>query len=167
MSDLEALPDYSNFVGALWSVWQLSLGAFEADVLFEGDNSFQKGFRVMLYVLSALILMIHLLNMLIAIMGQAFTDNSEIYHKMKIKEKLRFVLDKWVFKDKFLGNDKELTHILAAFVKTESDETYNNQIHELKTHFEQNLSKLSYKLFKEIKEMKFDSEEKSREMQIL
>ena len=59
---------------------------------------------LVLFVTASLIILIHLLNMLIAQMGEIYTQNNETYSKVKIKEQLRFILDKWVFRKYVLGD---------------------------------------------------------------
>ena len=39
--------------------------------------------------------MIHLMNMLIAIMSQTYVERNEVINEIKFKDHLRFVLDNW------------------------------------------------------------------------
>ena len=48
-----------------------------------------------LFCLAAFIILIHLLNMLIAIMGNSFIERSEVAHSIRVKDHLIFVMDNW------------------------------------------------------------------------
>ena len=53
--------------------------------------------------------MIHLLNMLIAIMGNTFSERQANIEKITYKDHLNFVLDNWyLIKTAFGGNLKEV-----------------------------------------------------------
>ena len=57
---------------------------------------------------------IHLLNMLIAYMGETFGTNNEKGEQIKIKDHLSFVLDNWYLKEYSLGDVKSIKYIIAA-----------------------------------------------------
>jgi len=64
--------------------------------------------------------MIHLLNFLIAIMGQTFSDNNDVKDKDTLRSHLRFVLSNW-WMDPI--KDKERTqYLITAFLKENDDE---------------------------------------------
>ena len=70
-----------------------------------------------LYVLSTFVLLIHILNMLIAIMGGTYSERSVISHQIKVRDHIAFVRDNWflidaVFKDK---EKYKYKYVLAAF----------------------------------------------------
>lgn len=48
-----------------------------------------------LYYISTFVFILHLFNMLIAIMGDTFSKNNEVQSQIKIKDHLGFVLDNW------------------------------------------------------------------------
>lgn len=68
---------------------------------------------VILFVLMSFFMMIHMLNMLIAIMGDTFATNHE--HKVaKMKQsQLLFVVENWWIKP--IKNPGEIVHLIAAF----------------------------------------------------
>ena len=59
-----------------------------------GDAS-QNAILGVLYYSGIFIFMIHLMNMLIAIMGNTYTVRNEVIEELKYKDHLRFVLDNW------------------------------------------------------------------------
>ena len=60
-------------------------------------------------------MLIHMLNMLIAIMGDTFGQRNEIAEQIKIKDHLAFVIDNWYLKDYALGDPKKIKYIITAF----------------------------------------------------
>lgn len=160
---------YAEWMGAFWTVTMLSLGNPETDNFFQGDGN-QKIYLMCLFGLSAVMILIHLLNMLIAIMADTFTKYNEVQLKMKTKEQLRFVLDKWVFKDYCLDDDgKNQQYIVAAFLQEGEDDEINVLKH-MSSHVEEvqtSLVKLQNNLLMEFKEMKFMNEEQVKDNSIL
>lgn len=74
-------------------------------------------------MMAAFIIQIHLLNMLIAIMGDTFARRSESVTKIYYKDHLRFVLDNWHLLKNALGkNIKDVKYIIAALPTKDEDE---------------------------------------------
>ena len=98
------MPMYATFGGALLEIWLVCIGGPEFAV---GDNQAPAFFEnnqgdtlthVMLltmFVLSCFILLIHLLNMLIAIMSDAFTQDNDDYDKKRLLNLLQFINVRW------------------------------------------------------------------------
>lgn len=57
----------------------IALGAGETESYFMGDDVVTKNSLLFMFHLASIIILIHLLNMLIAIMGDIFNKNSEMY----------------------------------------------------------------------------------------
>mmetsp|Transcript_1931 Transcript_1931/g.2769 ORF Transcript_1931/g.2769 Transcript_1931/m.2769 type:complete len:142 (+) Transcript_1931:6574-6999(+) len=74
---------YATFSGAIWEMWNLCIGGFDNKSFFKGNDS-ESFYGVVLFCLATFILLIHLLNMLIAIMSDEFTKNNEIKDQIKI-----------------------------------------------------------------------------------
>ena len=74
------LPRYFTFIGALQHVYFLSLGEFDDEAYEIGDGS-QYGLLWFYFIICSFFLLIHLLNMLIAIMGETFGTNNELKKK--------------------------------------------------------------------------------------
>ena len=73
-------------------VYLLALGEFNLEDYDLGDGS--DNFLLWLFFVGAsFFLLIHLLNMLIAIMGDTFGKFNEIKHQQTIRNHLRFVMD--------------------------------------------------------------------------
>lgn len=70
---------------------------------------------------------IHLLNMLIAYMGETFSTNNEKGEQIKTKDHLSFVLDNWYLKEYSLTNFgktsiKNIKYIIAALPVNDSND---------------------------------------------
>jgi hypothetical protein len=95
-------------------MWDTCLGGGGSDSFELGDGS-QSKYLYSLNIAAQFILLIHLLNMLIAIMGDTFGQRNEVAQQIKIKDHLAFVIDNWYLKDFSLGNIKEINYIITAF----------------------------------------------------
>lgn len=68
-------------------------------------------------------LLIHLLNMLIAMMGETFGNFNAIKSQIKVRDHLSFVMDNWYLNDLSIGKDiKYMKYIVTAFLVTGDDE---------------------------------------------
>jgi hypothetical protein len=63
----------------LHNIYLLALGDFNTDEYEMGEKS--KPILWFLFIIASFLLLIHLLNMLIAIMGETFAQNNEIKKK--------------------------------------------------------------------------------------
>lgn len=161
-------PVYSEFGGALWQMWMLCLGGPEVDGFFIGENKLMKPFLLIMFFLSALSILIHLLNMLIAIMGDTFSKNNEVEHEKKLKEQLTFIIDLWFFKDYCLGNAEEIKYVVAAFLMDEDlEENHLNVMSEQIQGLHKEINDMRGNLFAEIQEMKFHNDIQEKETQML
>lgn len=68
-----------------------------------------------LYCAGVFIFMIHLMNMLIAIMGNTYAVRNEVIDLVKYQDHLKFVLDNWFLLDTVFKDLKKLNYIVAAF----------------------------------------------------
>ena len=75
------------------SVYMLgALGDFDSTVY---RNGYDRYFAVAMFLLATFIISVVFMNMLIAIMGETFTENNEVAEQNRIREHLRFVMDHW------------------------------------------------------------------------
>ena len=112
------LPSYESWAGALKNIYLLGLGDFNTDDYEMGDGS--SSFILWLFfIVSSFILLIHLLNMLIAIMGETFGQNNEIKKKTQIRNHLRFVLDNsWM---EPIDDKEKITYLITSYLSKEDD----------------------------------------------
>jgi hypothetical protein len=136
IEDLMELPRYYTFIGSLEHVYMLALGEFDDDAYTIGDGS-QTSLLWVFFIIASFFLLIHLLNMLIAIMGETFSENNQFKEKQKVKSHLRFVLDNdWMLD---LSNKNQITYLITAYLSLEDDgenkliESIHTCLHDLKT----------------------------------
>ena len=72
--DEDLIPNYSTFLGACFHVYLASLGEFDTDFYFDNKMS---PLLIMMFLGLSFFMCIHMLNMLIAIMGEIFSNNNE------------------------------------------------------------------------------------------
>ena len=99
---------YASLGGAFLEIFYVCIGSPDfavgdhgAPAFFEnnqGDTSMHI-MLLLLYFITCFILLIHLLNMLIAIMGDAYSEDKEVFEKQRIMNFLKFINDKWHFKN--------------------------------------------------------------------
>jgi hypothetical protein len=77
------------------------------------------------FVMGSFILLVHMLNMLVAIMGDVFARNREVEKQLQLKNKLKFVVDnQWA--DPF-GKEKEsIKYIIAAYLVEDDEDDVEN-----------------------------------------
>jgi hypothetical protein len=111
-----ATPSYESWSGAFRNIYLLGLGDFSTDDYELGDGS-STMLLWFFFIISSFLLLIHLLNMLIAIMGETFAQNNEIKKKAQIRNHLRFVLDNsWM--DPIEEKDK-ITYLITSYLSKE------------------------------------------------
>jgi len=117
---------YYTLTGSFWYMYLVLLGAGEVDsfsLAGEDGAPTQEGILKFLYVLSTFMLLIHLLNMLIAMMGETFGNFNAIKSQIKVRDHLSFVMDNWYLNDLSIGKDlKSMKYIVTAFLVKGDDE---------------------------------------------
>lgn len=82
-----------------------------------------------LFTFAAFFLIIHMLNMLIAIMGNTFSTRSEIAPMTRMRDHLKFVISNWHLSDTAFENKSQLKYIITAFAQDQSQE--EESIHDI------------------------------------
>lgn len=99
-----------------------------------GEGS-QSGVLHALFLFSSLMLVIHLLNMLIAIMGNTFAERSSVAEQIMIRDHLTFIVDNFHLIPYVFTNKTGVKYLIAAFHAKESEENENEeQIQQLVTN---------------------------------
>lgn len=111
---------YAQMKPAFWFGWYLTNGG-EPETFDIGEAS-QSMYLYGIYVGFQFLMQIHLLNMLIAYMGETFSTNNEKGEQIKVKDHLSFVLDNWYLKEFSLGNVKNIKYIIAALPVQDAEE---------------------------------------------
>ena len=71
---------------------------------FQFGASGQEVILYTLFIVSSFTMTIHLLNMLIAIMGNTFNKRVEVAEQVQVREHLKFILDNWNLKNNVFKN---------------------------------------------------------------
>lgn len=127
-------PSYTSFDGAFAFIYEMSLGEVGGFDMYEvGDQSHQLPLWIV-FILASFTLIIHMMNMLIAIMTQTFEENQEIQNLIISKTKLRFVIDNFKLFKPF-GTDEEkqkISYIVTALLNEEEEEDIEliKEVHE-------------------------------------
>ena len=121
---------YSSVSGAFQYMWLLSIGELGADDdnYSKTTNAFTEMVLWILFFLATFLVLVHMLNMLIAVMTDTFTVNNESEQETKMKEHLQFVMDNWWTLKKMDKTTKTKTNYLIAAWAYEEDEE-NIEIH--------------------------------------
>ena len=131
---------YSTTYGSLWFVFDnFVLGNTNTDPFLGGDMS-QRWILFPLCIFSSFLMLIHLLNMLIAIMGNTFAERSQVAEEIKSKDHLVFVLDNWHLLDKAFTNMKDARYIIAAMyadLDITNEQKVLDEIDSLKSNMDQ------------------------------
>jgi hypothetical protein len=104
---------YDTLTKAIWYTWLLTLGEFDYGAFWLGNQ--QSAFLlVFFFTASTFMMIIHLLNMLIAIMGNTYMSRNEVAHNIRSRDHLKFVIENWELNQYFENRDK-LKYIVTAY----------------------------------------------------
>lgn len=86
-----------SFIQAIQYMYLLALGEFLADktVFFAGTNPSQGLWLWIFFFISTILILVHFLNMLIAIMSETLANDNERKTESTYKEHLKFIVNNW------------------------------------------------------------------------
>jgi hypothetical protein len=101
-------------------MYLMSLGELGSPdgILFSGENGHENYPLRILFSFASFIMIIELLNLLVALMGEPFAENADIEEARITKEHLRFVMEHWsqdVIED-------HCQYLITAFLNEEEEE---------------------------------------------
>ena len=109
---------YGTFTGSVWYITDLILGNFSRETYALGEGS-QKNLLLAMFVIAAFIMLIHLLNMLIAIMGDTFSKRQNVVKEIMCQNHLKFVMDNYHLLSFAFGDIRKVRYIITAFYAPE------------------------------------------------
>ena len=121
-------------------VWEIAIGG-GGTIGFSLGNGTQNMYLSALNLLAQFTLLIHLLNMLIAIMGDTFGQRNLVADQVKMKDHLAFIIDNWYLKDYSLGDTSQIKYVITAFHIDDSSPG-NERIEHLQSTLEEVKDKL-------------------------
>ena len=84
-----------------------------------------------LFLISVMIFLIHFLNMIIAIMGNTFSERTAVASQILVRDHLRFVMDNWYLMGFAFNDRRKVKYIVTAF--TSAEESHDSELlHSLK-----------------------------------
>lgn len=127
----EKVIPYSTISSSLWYMWQLCLGGANTKTYSIGEAS-QTTYLTGFYILAQFFMIIHLLNLLIAIMGETFANCKEVGHLVKVRDHLSFIIDNWYLNSISIPNRDSIVFIVTAFLVNTGNQNDNELVSELK-----------------------------------
>ena len=122
---------YSTYLGAFDHVYLSSLGEFDTDLYM--DNRMTP-VLIILFTLMSFFMCIHLLNMLIAIMGDIFNNNQNNKEAKKKMSQLAFVVENWWI-DPIKDKD-QIMYLISAFKIDEDDDSDEHRFKNINSKME-------------------------------
>ena len=136
----------------------MMLGYMESQGDFFSGNQDELPYLKGLYYIASFVLIIHLLNMLIALMGNQLSDNTDNQALIRQQEKLKFVLDKWAYKNMIFSSedDKKMKFIICAFIPEDEsqDQSMMKEIVEHQSKHEEDIRRFQDIMINEMKKSK-------------
>lgn len=108
--------------GACWFVIDIMF-ALNSRVYFEYGEGTQFYWLLGMYSLVTFIMLVHMLNMLIAIMGDTFARRIEVSNEIMTHNHLKFVMDNFYLINFVFTNTNDVRYILSAFYAPEMEDS--------------------------------------------
>lgn len=143
------IPPYANMLGAITHVYLASLGEFDTDYYFGHDMT---GICLIVFLALSFFMCIHMLNMLIAIMGEIFSNNNENKESKKKMSQLAFVVENWWIDP--IQDKEKIVYLLAAFKIDDQDENDEERFEKLNDKNDQ-LQNMLTTIMTEIKTLQY------------
>lgn len=118
----EEYPPYATVIGSLEYMYLMALGEIQADGdFFAKGKATQELLLWLLFLFATLTIILHLMNMLIAIMGETFSNNNLVEEENRLREHLKFIVEnQWI---DALGEQKnKVIYLVTAFLNEEDEE---------------------------------------------
>ena len=171
-------PDYATTYGSLWEIFNVcmgnpgfAVGDYKEDAFFlNHEFSFVGVCLLIIFIITCFVLLLNLLNMLIAIMSDAFQKNSEKIDQIMIQARLCFIIDKWELRKYLLNLDDSDTdekadkkgrvpgikYVVCAFIQ-EQDKNNKNLIKQIQNDLKESSNRqinFENDMFNTFKDMK-------------
>ena len=124
-------------------VYLSSLGEFDNGAYHQDD---MEPYLIFLFLLLSFFMCIHMLNMLIALMGESFAKNSEVAEANKRMSQLAFVVDNW-WLDPISPEEKQnIVYIVGGFQIVMEDDANQDKFTNLNDKFDKLGSQTNQKI---------------------
>lgn len=81
---------------------------------------------------ASVVIILHFLNMLIAIMGNTFNERTEVGAQIMVRDHLRFVMDNWMLLNVAFPDKTSINYIIAALAINDENNS-NDLVQKLET----------------------------------
>lgn len=106
---------YSTISGAYYYVWNIVLGQIAYDSIGIGNGEMDWMLNILM-VFSEFFMLILMLNMLIAIMGNTFANRQSITNQILMQRHLQYVIEHWHFQYFIQDQIRDIKYVIMAFV---------------------------------------------------
>lgn len=124
---------YSKGIGSFYYVYNILLGDANPEA-FELGNKSQFPWLTIMYIITTFIIMIHLLNMLIAVMGNTFNERAAIANELFYQNQLRFVRNQWHLINLNFNKLRQIKFLIAACHEEIGENDDDREFEEYLTH---------------------------------
>jgi len=123
---------YHTVSGSIWFMLAIFLGQPESTDSFNRGESTMSEYLYFIYFVSSCVIVIVMLNMLIAIMGDTFSNRKEFGRQITVKDHLGYVIDNWYLISNSFENKKKIKYLITAFSSDDivGDKQILNQLHD-------------------------------------
>ena len=87
-------------------------------------------------------IILHFLNMLIAIMGNTFAEKAVVGQQIMTKDHLRYVMDNWLLMNLAFRDKARVKYIVAAFTAKDSDSGIDDTLQSINDKVERALGRV-------------------------
>ena len=116
---------YGEKMASYWYVANFIIGNTDTSTFAVGDRKTELALKAV-FVTASTVIILHFLNMLIAIMGNTFSERTEVGPQIMVRDHLRFVMDNWLLLDVAFPDKTSINYIIAAMSANEEHE--NNEL---------------------------------------
>ena len=129
--DSDLLP-YHKIGGSIWFMIAILLGQTEGTDSFSLGNPSMTGYLYFIYFFSSSLIVILMLNMLIAIMGDTFDKRKTFGKQITVKDHLGYVIDNWYLINSSFRQRKQIKYLITAYTSDDvvGDKQLLNQLHD-------------------------------------
>ena len=116
----EKIEAYGHRFPSYWYVANFIIGNTDTSTFAVGDTQTELVLKS-IFIVASVVIILHFLNMLIAIMGNTFSERTEVGAQIMVRDHLRFVMDNWMLLNVAFPDRRRINYIIAAFSANDED----------------------------------------------
>ena len=126
---------YGEKWASYWYVANFIIGNTDTSTFSQGDQQTEFVLKS-IFVTASVVIILHFLNMLIAIMGNTFSERTEVGAQIMVRDHLRFVMDNWMLLNVAFPDKTSINYIIAALSINEENDA-DDLVQKLETQHEE------------------------------